>query len=230
MVWMRLVDESGGLPAVHALRKIAVKEGVLDVKLVDWPSSCRGKMKNRADGAGLDHRGEGLMEVDPGTLRESADNPTRLAPFQRAVGMQFVLEEPFTCDDVSIGGTRDQCPCPVGLQRLELILHRRTPLRITKCRVNRWRGRRRCRGRGDVGILRIWYANAVTRTSDHVMPRRRGRSWWRCSCRGCRRRRRSSRWHRVLWRGRCWGSQTISRGRGLRWLRARRVRPRLSRS
>ena len=59
-----------------------MEEGVFDVKLMHWPVVSGGKMKHREDSFWLDDRGEGLVEVQAGVLREAMDNPTRLASLQ----------------------------------------------------------------------------------------------------------------------------------------------------
>ena len=59
-----------------------MEEGVFDVKLMHQPVASSSKMKHRADSFWLDDRGEGLVEVQSGVLREATDNPTHLASLQ----------------------------------------------------------------------------------------------------------------------------------------------------
>jgi hypothetical protein len=58
----------------------------------------------------LDHRVECLIIVDVGSLGEAAKDLASLIPFQRAVGVELVLDNPFVGDDVGAngGGTRSQ--------------------------------------------------------------------------------------------------------------------------
>lgn len=76
------------------------------------------------------------MEVDPWALREPTDDPPSLAPFQRAIRVQLVLEDPFAGDDVGVRQSRDECLGAIGLQRVEFLLHRREPRRITEGRAH----------------------------------------------------------------------------------------------
>jgi hypothetical protein len=69
--------------AVYALGKIAVQEGILDVKLVHRPLSVRRKMKYRSDCGRFDHQGEGLMKVGAGPL--TSNHPSSFVPFEGAV-------------------------------------------------------------------------------------------------------------------------------------------------
>ena len=68
--------------AVNLFVEEAVQERILDVKLMHRPVVSGGKMKHREDSFWLDDRGEGLVEVQAGVLREAMDNPTRLASLQ----------------------------------------------------------------------------------------------------------------------------------------------------
>ena len=58
-------------------------------------------MKNSPDSRRLDDGGEGLMKINPRSLREAAEHPSCFAPFKRTVGVELVLEDPFACDDIS---------------------------------------------------------------------------------------------------------------------------------
>jgi hypothetical protein len=52
------------------------------------------------DGGWLDHQAKSLIVVDAGPLGEAVKNLTRLAPFQGAIRVQLVLEDPFASDNV----------------------------------------------------------------------------------------------------------------------------------
>jgi hypothetical protein len=92
MIRLSVVDEARRLLTVHAFRQMAMEERVLDVELVDRPSARCSEVQHSADGRRLDHRGEGLMKINPWPLREAAHNLAGLVAFQRAVGMELVLE------------------------------------------------------------------------------------------------------------------------------------------
>lgn len=66
-----------------------------------------------------------------GALREAADDPSCLAPFQRAISVQLVLEEPLPGDGIGMRRSGHERPGAVGLKGVVLRLHSRKPLRIT---------------------------------------------------------------------------------------------------
>jgi hypothetical protein len=48
----------------------------------------------------LDHRADGLIIVDVGSLGEATKNPVSLVPVQGAIGIELVLENPLAGDEV----------------------------------------------------------------------------------------------------------------------------------
>jgi hypothetical protein len=79
------------------------------------------------DGGRLDYRAEGLIVVDAGPLGEAVKNPASLVPFQGAVGVELVLEDPFAGDDVGANRTRDKLPSIVGDQSIIIFFHGTAP-------------------------------------------------------------------------------------------------------
>jgi hypothetical protein len=67
---------------------------------VKWSGAGDGQGEHGAEHGWLDHRAEGLIVVDVGSLGEAAKDPMSLVPFQRAVGDELVLENLFASDDV----------------------------------------------------------------------------------------------------------------------------------
>jgi hypothetical protein len=57
-------------------------------------------------------------------------DPTSLVPFQRAIGVELVLENLFACDDVRANGARDKIPGVVGDQGNKFFFHSATPVQI----------------------------------------------------------------------------------------------------
>lgn len=90
----------------------------------------RDQCEDCADCRQFHHRGECLCEVDAGVLMEAADHPARLVLLQCTVRVQFDLEDPFACDDTSIGRPQHQRPSAIGLERVEHRLHRGTPVGV----------------------------------------------------------------------------------------------------
>jgi hypothetical protein len=78
----------------------------------------------------LDHRAEGLIAVDAGSLGEDVKNPASLVPFQRVVGVELVLENPFASDDIGANVAWDKILGVVGDQGSKLFFHGVAPVQI----------------------------------------------------------------------------------------------------
>jgi hypothetical protein len=66
---------------VDGLREGVVQECILDIKLMNRPGARDGQGEHGADHGRLDHRAEGLIVVDAGSLCEAAKNPASLVLF-----------------------------------------------------------------------------------------------------------------------------------------------------
>ena len=134
MVRMSGVDEACRLLAEHLFLKMTMEEGVGDVHLVNGPAARHSELKHGADGPGFDNRGEGVGEVDAGTLMETTNDPACLVTVEGAIRMKLVLEDPLAGNDVGMAGSRNKLPRLVALQGVELILHGRKPQWVTEGR------------------------------------------------------------------------------------------------
>jgi hypothetical protein len=141
------VDKTGGLLAVHRFLELAVQERVADVQLVNGPLVRRGECEDRTDGGRLDDGRERLVEVDTGALNVTTQHPPSFAPFEGAVGVEFVLEHPFTGDNANAGWARHQTPRLVAQKSIMFGLHCLAPAVVTQSGADR---------RGD-----IWGAGTV---------------------------------------------------------------------
>jgi hypothetical protein len=135
-------DKPNGLSAVDRLRQGAMEEGVLHIELVDRPVPGQRESQDSPDGDRLDHRTEGLVVVDPGTLGKAPEHIAGLVPLQGPVGVQLQLEDLFPGDHVGTMGTRHQVLGAVSLESLVLLFHGTPPLRVGK-RTTDSRGHRR---------------------------------------------------------------------------------------
>jgi hypothetical protein len=77
-----------------------------------------------------------LIIVDAGSLGEPAKNPASLVPFQRAVGVELVLENSFAGDDVGANGAKDKIRGVVGDQASKFFFHGATPVQIDEGSVD----------------------------------------------------------------------------------------------
>jgi hypothetical protein len=93
-----------------------VQERILHIELMNRPGVRDSQRKDGADRDRLDHWAEGLIVVDAESLGEVAKNLASLIPFQRAVRIELVLENPLASDDVGANGARDKIPDVVGDQ------------------------------------------------------------------------------------------------------------------
>jgi hypothetical protein len=93
--------------------------------------------KHRADGGRLDHWAEGLIIVNAELLGEAAKDPTNLVPLQGAIGVELVVEDPFTSDDIRANRTRDKIPNVVCDQSIILFFHGTASGRVGEGSVDR---------------------------------------------------------------------------------------------
>jgi hypothetical protein len=77
-------------------------------------------------------------------MGEAVKNPTSLVPFQGAVGVELVLEDPFSSDDVGAKRMRGKIPSVVGDQSIIFFQHSTTAGRVSEGVVDgrgHWRER-----------------------------------------------------------------------------------------
>jgi hypothetical protein len=109
-----------------------VQERILHIKLMNRPRVEDGQGENSVDRGWLDHRAEGLIVVDVESPSEAVKDPTRLVPFQRAVEVEHVIENPFDGDDVGANGVRNKIPGVVADQDNKLFFHGAALVRINE--------------------------------------------------------------------------------------------------
>jgi hypothetical protein len=108
------------------------------------PGARDGQGEHGADCGRLDHRAEGLIVVNAGSLGEAVKDPVSLVPLQGTVGVELVLDNPFVGDDVGANGVRDKCPCVVGYHGSKLFIHGSMPVRIDEGGANVGGHRQHC--------------------------------------------------------------------------------------
>jgi hypothetical protein len=70
-------------------------ERVLHIKLMNRLGAGDRQGEHGANLGQLDHRAEGLIVVDTGSLGEAVKDPTSFVPLQRVIGVELVLENPW---------------------------------------------------------------------------------------------------------------------------------------
>jgi hypothetical protein len=91
-----------------------MKEGILDVELVDRPVPGEGEGEDDADGGELDDGAEGLIVVHAVSLGEAPKNPAGLVAIEGAIRSQLVAKEPLASDHIGAGRALHQVPGVVG--------------------------------------------------------------------------------------------------------------------
>jgi hypothetical protein len=113
-----------------------MKEGVLDIELVNRPVPREGEGEDDADGGELDDGAEGLIVVHSGVLGEAPEDPTSLVAVEGASQSQLVAKEPLYSDHIGAGWTWHQVPGVVGQQGRVLLLHGLTLVRVSEGGAN----------------------------------------------------------------------------------------------
>jgi hypothetical protein len=79
------IDEADGLATVDSLRQSAMKEGVLDVELMDRAVPGEGEGEDGANGGELDDGAKSLVVVHTRALGEAPKDPTGLVAVKGTV-------------------------------------------------------------------------------------------------------------------------------------------------
>jgi hypothetical protein len=104
---------------------------------MNGPRVGDGQGEHSADHFWLDHQTKCCIIVDAGSLGEGAKNLVSLVPFQRVVGIELVLKNSLTGDDVGANEVRDKIPSVVGDQGSKFFFHGTAPIRIDEGGMDR---------------------------------------------------------------------------------------------
>ena len=118
-----------------------MKKGILHIKLMDRPIPGMSQSDDYANCSRLDNRAECFIIINTGLLSKPAKNPASLVSIQRAISMKFVLENPFTGDNICLGRTRNEVPSVVVGESSKFLFHGLAPVRIGKSVATRARER-----------------------------------------------------------------------------------------
>jgi hypothetical protein len=99
-----MINKSSRLTVLDGLREGAMQEHILHIELMNGPGAGDSQEEHGADHGRLDHRAKGLIVVNAGSLGEAAKDLGSLVPFQIAVRVQLVLQNPFAGVDVGANG------------------------------------------------------------------------------------------------------------------------------
>ena len=107
-----------------------MKKGILDIKLMDRPVPRVSQSNDCANSSRLDNRAECFIIINTGLLSKTTKNLASLVSFQRAISMKFVLENPFTSDNIGLGRARNKVPSLVVGESSKFLFHGLAPVRI----------------------------------------------------------------------------------------------------
>jgi hypothetical protein len=94
------------------------------------PGAGDDQVEHGVDRGRLDHWAEGLIVVDARSLGEAMKNAMSFVPFQGAIGIELVLENSLTGNDIGANGVRDKILGVVGDQGSKFFFHRMAPIQI----------------------------------------------------------------------------------------------------
>ena len=121
---------------------------------MDWPGRRNDKAENDSDHAWFNHGREGFVRVNTGLLRITTTNPPSLLAGERAIGVEFMPENPFPGDNIGAMWTRNEGPGVVEEEGVILVFHGMEPVWIEKgSLVGTWDGRDRLGNGGEVQTI-----------------------------------------------------------------------------
>jgi hypothetical protein len=135
-IGLRRIIKSSRLAIVDGFREGAVQECIFHIKLVYRPGAGDNQREHGVERGWLDYRAENLIVVDIRSLGEAAKDLASLVPFQRAIRVELVLENPCVGDDVGANRTRDKIPDVVSNQGSKLFFHGAVPVWIDEGGTN----------------------------------------------------------------------------------------------
>jgi hypothetical protein len=101
------VKKARRLLTVDGLLKMTMKEGILDVQLMNGPGVHASDAQDETDCGRLHHGAECLTIVHTLLLRESTDHPSCLVTGERAIRIEFVVKNPLPGNHVDTCRTRN---------------------------------------------------------------------------------------------------------------------------
>jgi hypothetical protein len=123
VIKLHRINKSSRLVVVDGLREGAMQEHIFHIKLMNGLGVGNGQGEHHAYHGWLDHQAEGLIVVNTESLGQTTKDPASLVPFQRAVEVELLLEDPFAGDDIGANGSKDKITGVVGDQRSKFFFH-----------------------------------------------------------------------------------------------------------
>ena len=78
--------ELGWLPHIHRIGQVAMKKGIVDIKLVELPVINNNNSQDNPDCCRLHHRAKSMRNVETGNLTKTLSNKACFMSINRAIG------------------------------------------------------------------------------------------------------------------------------------------------
>jgi hypothetical protein len=109
-----------------------MEEGVLHIKLVNWPVLGVSKREDSTDGGRFDDRTERFIVINSRALGEATKNPAGFVAIKGAISMKLVSENPFSSDYICVTRARNKVPGMVVMEGSALFFHGLAPVGISQ--------------------------------------------------------------------------------------------------
>jgi hypothetical protein len=130
IIWMSGVFETSGLSTNDSFRQRAVKKGIIDIQLMNMPTTWESQWEDCSNCSRFDHRTKSLREVDARALSEPAKDLACLIPLKRTIDVELMLEYPLACHNIGMRWPRNEIPGVVSNQSCILLFHSSVPVGI----------------------------------------------------------------------------------------------------
>src|SRR6266508_3299360 len=121
---------SRGRMHVDLLMQLAMKKGILHIKLRDGPSVNRSNNNKSMDSGPMGNRSKGLLIITPILLLRPTCNKTRFIALNGAIRTDLNFVDPLACDGSSRRRKRNKIPSASALKSSNLLSHSELPLRM----------------------------------------------------------------------------------------------------
>src|SRR6266508_2927201 len=121
---------SRGRMHVDLLMQLAMKKGILHIKLRDGPSVNRSNNNKSMDSGPMGNRSKGLLIITPILLLKPTCNKTRFIALNGAIRTDLNFVDPLACDGSSRRRKRNKIPGASALKSSNLPSHSELPLKM----------------------------------------------------------------------------------------------------
>ena len=114
---------------VDFLIQVAMKKGIIDVKLVDTLRTSSGNNKEEANSDSLCNRGEAIKVIHTHNLIVSLGNKARLVAIDCTIEIELSFKKPTTTNSRLTWWKKSELPCVILLEGPKFLRHGKTPFK-----------------------------------------------------------------------------------------------------